>query len=115
MPSHVRVALPTDIAEELVRERVAVKPVFTRGSGVVDIISIGVEAINTGSAVVAIAMAGRSCRRLAQSFLARRREDEKEINLTITVGDEKQSLQVRRDDPDAEDRIVDFLLTTLSA
>jgi hypothetical protein len=113
VPEELRITLPEQVAAELVDSGVAVRRRITRGSGIADVIQIGVDAVNTGSALVAIVVGINSCRRLAKSFLARRRRDDEHLNLTITVGGEERTLRVDRDDPDAEDRIVDFLLETL--
>jgi hypothetical protein len=109
----IRITLPEAVAAELVEQGVAVRRRTTRGSGIADVIQIGVDAVNTGSALVAIVVGVNSCRRMAKCFLARLRRDEEHLDLTITVRGKKRTLHVDRDDPDAQDRIVDFLLETL--
>jgi hypothetical protein len=116
MPGSARITVPTQIAEELVADGVAVRPFGTRGGGLGDSINIAVEAINTGSALVSIGLATMTCKRLAAATLRRRRDtDPSELTISITVDGETQSLRLDRTAPDAEDKAFDFFVAALNA
>ena len=108
---YVRVALPVSIADELIDSRLAVKPIATRGASPAEIFSVTVECINTGSAVVSIAVAAATCRRLAAAAVKRRHPPDPDIiTLQITAGGKSKSLTVNRKLPTAEDEAFDFFL-----
>ena len=107
--------MPSEIADELVGEAIAVRPLGTRGSGFSESVNIAIDAINTGSALVSIAVATAACKRLAEASLLRRREgDPDELTISITVGGESQSLSLDRTAPGAVDEAFDFFVTALN-
>ncbi len=90
------------------------EPVFgTRGTAT-DVLSIAVDSINTGSALVAVAAGAATCRRIVRG-LVRDRKGSAPDELVLTVRDSKgeRKLSVRRGDPAAEDQALDFLLASL--
>ena len=112
MGKYARVALPVSIADELIESRLAVKPIATRGANPAEIFSITVECINISSAVVSIAVAAATCRRLAAAVIKRRHpQDPDIITLQITAGGKSKWLTVNRKLPTAEDEAFDFFLT----
>ena len=115
MSGNTRITVPTEIAEELVADGAAVRPFGTRGGGFGDSISIAVEAINTGSALVSIGLAAVTCRRLAAATVRRRRDtDPNELTISITVHGKSQSLRVDRTATDAEDKVFDFFVAAMN-
>jgi hypothetical protein len=116
MPRAVRVSLPSEIAEELVAEGIAVRPFETRDASLGHVIGIVVEAVNTGSAVVAIVVAGNTCRRIARGVLRQRLpEESNEVTMTITSARRSHSVTVDPRSPEAEDTLLTFLISALDA
>lgn len=114
MAAHLRISIPNDVAEELVSEGFAVHPLGTRGAGLPESVSIAVDAINTGSALVSIAAATVACKRLAELILLRRRAtDPDELTINISVGGELKSLSLDRTAPGAVDEAFDFFVDSL--
>ncbi len=61
------IRLPEEIADELIEDGVG-EPVFgTRGTAT-DVLSIAVDSINTGSALVAVAAGAATCRRIVRGL-----------------------------------------------
>ena len=115
MARNVRITVPTEIAEELVADGDAVYSLGVRGGPLGETISIAVEAINTGSALVSIAVALVTCKRLAAAILRRRRDtDPNVLVITVNVAGETRSLRVDRAAPDAEDIASEFLVAVLN-
>jgi hypothetical protein len=115
LSKYVRVALPVSIADELINSRLAVKPIATRGASAAEIFSVTVECINTGSAVVSIAVAAATCRRIAAAAIKRRHPPDPDIvTLQITAGGMSKSLTVNRTLPSAEDAAFDFFVTAFN-
>jgi hypothetical protein len=114
MPEHLRILVPDVIADELVEDGIAVRPLGTRGPGMAESLSIAVDVINAGSALVSIGLAAAACRRLAETSLRRRGADEPdELTISITVGGESQSLSLDRTEPGAVDAAFDFFVAAL--
>jgi hypothetical protein len=67
----IRLELPRDVADELVAERAAVRPLVTRGSGVSDVVQFLLDGVNTGSSVVTVAVAGGGLYTVARRLLDR--------------------------------------------
>ena len=116
MSGYAMIALPTEIADELVEAQLAVRPTATRGPPLAEIFSITVDCINTSSAVVSVAIAGATCRRLAVAAIKRRhRTDPNIITLKVTGRGISKSLTVDRNLPSAEDDTLDFVIAALEA
>ena len=114
LAAHLRILVPSEIADELVGDGIAVRPLGTRGAGVSEAFSIAVDTINTGSAVVSIAIAIPACRRLAKAVLRRRSEAEPDqLTISITVDGERRSLSLDRTAPGAVDEAFDFFVLAL--
>ena len=110
MARNVRIAVPTEIAEELVADGIAVRAFGVRGGALGETITIAVETINTSIGVAAMA-----CKRLAAATIRRRRDnDPNELTISITVAGEVQSLHLDRTAPDAEDVAFDFFVAALN-
>lgn len=113
-PRSARVVLPAEIAEELIESGCAVRPFITRGGALSEPISVAVEAINTGSALVSIGLAITTCKRLAAAAVRRRRAtDSDDLTISVTVNGKTESLQLDRTAADAEDKAFDFFVTAL--
>ena len=94
------------------------RPFVTRGAQLGEVMTIGVDAINTGAALVSITLALKTLKRLAATTLRRRRPtdpDEVTITITVAVADRTETLQVDRRSPKAEDELLDFLLAAVDA
>jgi hypothetical protein len=116
MAEHLRIVLPSEIADELVSDGVAVRPLGTRGGLLSEPVTLAIEAVNTGSALVSIAVGIATCKRLATAVLRRREPaDPDQLTISITVNGESRSLDVDRTAPDAEDKALDFFVTALDA
>lgn len=116
MTGYARLVVPDDVAEDLVSDRTAVRPIGTRGGGVVEAVTIAVDVVNTGSALVSVVVAVNTCRRLAQAFLRRLRREavsETRATLTVTVGDRTESRTVDLTKPHAEEQLFDFFAAQL--
>jgi hypothetical protein len=115
MSRYVRVSLPVDVADALVDDGLAVRPLGTRGGPLSEAITIGVEAVNTGSALVTIGVTVTACRRIARALLHRRDEaDPDELTLDVVSNGAKKTLRINRTAPDAADKALDFLITALN-
>ncbi|HEY4451783.1 MAG TPA: hypothetical protein VGN13_09340 [Solirubrobacteraceae bacterium] len=115
-PRMMRVLLPAELAEDLIGTGDAVRPFVTRGAQLGEVMTIGVDAINTGAALVSITLALKTLRRLATATLQRRRPtDPDEITITVKVADRTETLQVDRRSPKAEGELLDFLLAAVDA
>jgi hypothetical protein len=115
MVRNVRIAVPAEIAEELVADGIAVHSFGMRGGAIGEAISIAVETINTGSALVSIGLAAIACRRLAAATVRRRHDTEpNELTISITVAEEVQILHLDRTAPDAENVAFDFFVSALN-
>ena len=115
-PRMMRVLLPAELAEDLIGTSDAVRPFVTRGAQLGEVMTIGVDAINTGAALVSITLTLKTLKRLATTTLRRRRPtDPDEITITVTVADRTETLQVDRRSPKAEDELLDFLLSAVDA
>lgn len=114
MGDYTRLVLPEDVAEDLVSDRTAVRPIRLRGGGFAEAVTIAIDAVNTGSAVVSVTVAANTFRRLAQAFVRRRRPaDPARVTLTITVGDRTQALEVDLTAPQAQEQLFDFFAAQL--
>ena len=115
MARYARLLVPTDVADDLVSDGTAVRPIGTRGGGTAEVLTVAVDAINTASAAVSVAAATVTCKRLAQAFTRRHRPaDPAKAKLTITVGDHTESLQVDLTSPQAEEQLFDFFAAQLN-
>ena len=115
-PRVMRVLLPAELAEDLIGTGDAVRPFVTRGAQLGEVMTIGVDAINTGAALVSITLALKTLKRLATTMLRRRRPtDPDEVMITITMADRTETLRVDRRSPKAEDELLDFLLAAVDA
>lgn len=114
MAEHLRILLPKEAADELVAEGMAVRPLDTRGGLLNEPVTLAIEAVNTGSALVSIAVGVATCKRLAAAVLRRQESsDPDHLTISITVHGECRSLEVDRTAPDAEDKALDFFVAVL--
>ena len=109
-----RVSLPEDIGDELVAEGVASRPRPTRGA-TSETVSLLIDSINSGAAVVSIAGGIAACGRLAAKMLLRRKASDPDIvEFTAIDGNGNRStIKINRVDPNAQDQLLDFLLAAL--
>jgi hypothetical protein len=113
---YTRISVPTEIAEELIDAKVAVRPITTRGGSTAGVFSMTVDCINTGSAVVSIAVAVATCKRLAAAAIKRRHPaDPNIVTFQVTMAGKSESLTVDRTSPTAQDRTLDFFVRALDA
>ncbi|MGV9563581.1 hypothetical protein [Streptomyces sp. NPDC003480] len=117
MGDFARLTLPEDVADDLVSDRTAVRPITTRGGGFAETVAVTVDAINTGSAAVSVAVAAHTCRRLAQAFVRRRRQANhpSRVTLSVTVGGRTESMTIDLAEPQAEEQLFDFFAAQLHA
>lgn len=115
MGDFARLIVPAEVADDLVSDGTAVRPISTRGGGFVEAVAITVDAINTGAAAVSVAVAVNTCRRLAQAFVRHRRQENRsgQVTLTVTTGGRTESLTVDLTEPQAEERLFDFFAAQL--
>jgi hypothetical protein len=86
MAEAVRVSLPADVAQVLLDEHVAVRPVVTRGGGLGEVISLVVEGVNTGANVVTLVTASAAMVRLARALRERLgRVDEGDRSVRVRI------------------------------
>lgn len=107
-----RVLLPTDLADALVDDRVAVRPYETRGVAD-ELIRVAIDDVNTASSVVTVVVAAVAVRKFAARLWGRLRGGGDDI-VTVTVSvpgtAEPFELKVRRDDTEGQDKVLDFLI-----
>ena len=116
MPNYARIMAPAEVCDELIDDGVAVRPLTTRGPSAGDAIRIVVDAINTGTAAISIAITAAALRRMAAAFIRRKHPaDPDHVRMVIAIGDETRTLEVDRSEPDAEDMLFDFFTETLGA
>lgn len=114
MTGYVRLLVPADVGDDLVSDGTAVRPIGTRGGVLTEVVTVAVDTVNTGAAVVSVVTAAATCKRLAQAFIRRHRPaDPNEVKLTITVGDHTESLDVDLTNPKAEEQLFDFFAAQL--
>jgi hypothetical protein len=112
MADYARLQLPANIADDLIKDGVAVKPLITRGADFSEVLSIATNAVNSGAALVSVVLAVNTFRRLARAFV-RRRHDSTLVTMTMTVGTRTDSLEIDLTSPDAEDILFGFFVSTL--
>jgi hypothetical protein len=114
MSGYVRLLVPADVADDLVSDGIAVRPIGTRGGVLAQVVTVALDVINAGGAVVSIATGEATYRRLAQAFIRRYRPVEpNKAKLTITVGDHTESLDVDLTSQKAEEQLFDFFAAQL--
>jgi hypothetical protein len=109
----IRISLPADIAQDLVDEQVAIRPMTTRGPGVGDLVSIAVNTVNTAAAVVTIVTAAAALRRLAAAIVKRRHPSEPETITVAISGGQVTPRMIDRRSPTAETDVFMLLVATL--
>jgi len=91
LSEHVRITLPIGVANDLLDAKLAVVPIATRGPTLAETFTVTVDCINTGSALVSIAVAMATCRRLATAMIKRHHpSDPNTITIKITRGNATQ-------------------------
>jgi hypothetical protein len=116
MDRYIRLALPADVADDLIQDELAVRLLATRTGPLADVVKIAVDAINTASAAVSVAVAAATFRRLAQAFVARHLgRDRHKVTLTIETAGHGHTIEVDMEDSDAVDVLFDFFVRTLDA
>lgn len=108
MANYIRVALPSDVAADLVAEGIAVKSTRTRGAGALAAMEIAVDLINTGSALVSVAMGATAIAKIANKLIARLRSNP-QITLVVKARGRTSTLSVDPDSPDSEAKVAAFL------
>jgi hypothetical protein len=112
----VRISMAADLADALVADGIAVRPFLTRGAPGGDLVSMVIDGVNTGAAIVTLLTAEETLRKVAGRVWARlRHRQEDVVTLTITVPGEAKphQLKIHRDDTAATDKILDFLVEAL--
>jgi hypothetical protein len=116
VPSHLRVSLPQGLAEELIDDRLAVRPIATRGGPLAETLAMGIGSLEVAAAVVTIALEAPSIRRITAAALRPREGSEGDrVTLSITRSGETRTLVVDRADPEAEERAFEFFLAGFEA
>jgi hypothetical protein len=114
--AYALISLPNDIADELIDDNLAAQLATTRGPAMADIFSITVDCINTGAAVVSVAVGAAACRRLAVAAIkGHRPPDPNIVTFEVTKGLSSKKLTVDVTLPTAEDEVFDFFVAALSA
>ncbi|HTZ92488.1 MAG TPA: hypothetical protein VMB74_08850 [Streptosporangiaceae bacterium] len=73
-----------------------------------------IDGVNTGAAVVSIAVAVETIQRVARGILRRRHPLDPDLfTVDVSIAGEHHSLTVNRKAPTAENEILDFLITAL--
>jgi hypothetical protein len=115
MSEYINISLPDAIADELISEKLAVRQRITRSPGLGEVFSVTVDCINTGSAVVSIALAITALRRLARTVIERRHPADPDIvTITVKAADQSKVLTVDRSESTAESEVLDFLIDALN-
>ncbi len=110
MSGNIVVGLPSSVAEDLVSAGSAKNVPPIRGGDLGDLIRVTVDFLNTGAAVVTMAMGAKAARDIARSLLRQRGEHKPAtITVTVTRGRDSHSLTVRTDESVAEESVRDFL------
>ncbi len=94
MAGAVRIALPPDLADELISEGEVVPSVMTRSIG--EVVQIMIDGVNTGSAAVTVAAAATALPRVMQRVAAytRRHGDAGSTRVLLRHGDTERVLEV---------------------
>jgi hypothetical protein len=78
--------MAADLADALVADGIAVRPFLTRGAPRGDLVSMVIDGVNTGAAIVTFVTAREALRKFAERVCARLRHSDKElVTVTITV------------------------------
>lgn len=111
MPTHLRIELPAEIAEELIGDGLAVRPIATRGAPLAEVFTVAVDSLNSAAALVTIALGAPTIRKLISVVLRGRAEVEPEpITMSISRDGETRTISLERDDPEAEERAFEFFV-----
>jgi hypothetical protein len=115
-PTHLRIEVPAEIAEELLSDGLAVRPIATRGAPLAEVLTVAVDSLNSAAALVTIAVGAPSIRKLVGSALRRRAEGESErITMSINRDGETRTISLGRSDPEAEERAFEFFVAAFEA
>ncbi len=105
-----------EIAEELIGDGVAVRPIATRGAPLAEVLTVAVDSLNSAAALVTIALGVPTIRKLVDALLRRRGGAEPEqITMSISRAGETRTISLDRDDPEAEERAFDFFVAAFEA
>src|SRR5262245_23736024 len=63
-PSYMRVSLPESIAEELIDDRLAVRPIATRGGPLTETVAVAIGSLNAVSAMVTIVLGAPAIKKI---------------------------------------------------
>lgn len=112
----VRISLPSEMADALVDDAVAIRPFTLRGNAG-DVWQLLVNGVNTGASTVTLIVATNTLRKLAQRIWERLGDDDSKeeiiVSLTLPGEEHPKALKIQRDDAAAQDKILDFLAGTL--
>jgi hypothetical protein len=114
--NEVRLSLPADVADALVADEIAFRPIVTRGPGTGQVVQLIVDGVNTGAAVVTLAVAASSLRKLAERLWEKFRHADENIIMTIILpgAPAPRILKIKPGETDSQDRILDFIINALS-
>jgi len=80
-----RIEVPSELAEELVADGTAVRPLSTRGGGLGEIVRLIVDGVNTGASVVTVAAASAATYRVSQRLAAHLGRQRKGQTITVVL------------------------------
>jgi len=107
-------ALPYEVADELLADGVAERPVITRGDTLNHIIGIIVDGIDSGAALITLGAAGMAAKCLAASLIARiKKQDQLTVRIRFVSGGKTHEHLIELDDPDAEARLLEAIIKVL--
>lgn len=92
MSGAVRIALPAEIAEELIEEGIVVPSIMTRGVG--EVVQLVVDLTNTGGSLITVAAAGAALPKVMKKLSTYVRRDHPEEAAQVLVRSGGQELVV---------------------
>jgi hypothetical protein len=114
MDAYVRIGLPREVAADMIHSQDAVPHLSVRG-GASDVVMFAVDSINTGSAVVTLAVTANACRRLVASAIRRRdSEGSDQVRISVAVRGAEKSFEVDRNSPDAVEKACLFVMDQIN-
>ncbi len=114
MQKLTRLVLPAEVASELSDSGLALLTPPTRGPSATEVVRVTVDLVNTGGALVSLALGLNAIKGVAGAILKRRRGDDGPLTVSVTRKGRSKSVTLDSTDPDAEALLRDFLLSELS-
>ncbi len=113
MQNSLRILLPAEVAAELSESGLARLRPPTRGPSATEVVRVTVDLVNTGGALVSLALGVNAIKGVAGAILNRRRDDDGPLTVSVTRGGRSKSVTLDATDPNAEARLREFLLSEL--